>query len=146
MFLSDCAFKICHVEQRTSRKNPWIEVNIVVWIFFLILSLIQSPSKFQLMYPNQSLCSNLKNDRQMKGEDLQGLDLQELIKLEAMIECGLIAVVKTKVRCCLGFFLATRWFYLRDFYISLFQFNVLNFQGEKLLKEISTLKKKVMFL
>ncbi|KVI06433.1 Transcription factor, K-box [Cynara cardunculus var. scolymus] len=48
--------------------------------------------------------------RQMKGEDLQGLDLQGLDKLEAVIESGLVEVVKTK--------------------------------GERMLKEISTLKKK----
>ncbi|XP_023730035.1 MADS-box protein SVP [Lactuca sativa] len=34
--------------------------------------------------------------RQMKGEDLKGLDLKELDKLEAMIESGLVKVVKTK--------------------------------------------------
>ncbi|KAJ9536143.1 hypothetical protein OSB04_un000676 [Centaurea solstitialis] len=48
--------------------------------------------------------------RQMKGEDLQGLDLKGLDKLEAMLESGLVQVVKTK--------------------------------GERILKEISTLKKK----
>ncbi|KAL8250488.1 hypothetical protein R6Q59_034181 [Mikania micrantha] len=34
--------------------------------------------------------------RQMKGEDLQGLDLNDLVKLEAIIESGLAAVVKAK--------------------------------------------------
>ncbi|CAI9281427.1 unnamed protein product [Lactuca saligna] len=34
--------------------------------------------------------------RQMKGEDLKGLNLKELDKLEAMIESGLVKVVKTK--------------------------------------------------
>nr|XP_043617599.1 MADS-box protein SVP-like [Erigeron canadensis]XP_043617600.1 MADS-box protein SVP-like [Erigeron canadensis]XP_043617601.1 MADS-box protein SVP-like [Erigeron canadensis]XP_043617602.1 MADS-box protein SVP-like [Erigeron canadensis] len=33
---------------------------------------------------------------QMKGEDLQGLDLKELSKLEAIIESRLVAVVKAK--------------------------------------------------
>ncbi|KAJ9535385.1 hypothetical protein OSB04_un001500 [Centaurea solstitialis] len=51
-------------------------------------------------------------DRQMKGEDLQGLDLKGLDKLEAMLESGLVQIVKTK--------------------------------GERILKEISTLKKKMM--
>ncbi|KVI06980.1 Transcription factor, K-box [Cynara cardunculus var. scolymus] len=40
----------------------------------------------------------LTYDRQMKGEDLQGLDLKGLDKLEAVIESGLVEVVKTKVR------------------------------------------------
>ncbi|XP_076911872.1 MADS-box protein SVP-like [Bidens hawaiensis] len=48
--------------------------------------------------------------RQMKGEDIQGLDLKELSKLEDIIASGLAAVVKTK--------------------------------GERMLNEISTLKKK----
>ncbi|KAK1433728.1 hypothetical protein QVD17_10643 [Tagetes erecta] len=34
--------------------------------------------------------------RQLKGEDLQGLDLKDLNKLEAILESGLTAVVKTK--------------------------------------------------
>ncbi|KAJ9567315.1 hypothetical protein OSB04_003281 [Centaurea solstitialis] len=51
--------------------------------------------------------------RQMKGEDLQGLDLKGLDKLEAMLESGLVQVVKTK--------------------------------GERILKEISTLKKKPIY-
>ncbi|KAJ0709074.1 putative transcription factor MADS-MIKC family [Helianthus annuus] len=34
--------------------------------------------------------------RQMKGEDLQGLNLKDLNKLEGIIESGLAAVVKTK--------------------------------------------------
>ncbi|KAF5758475.1 putative transcription factor MADS-MIKC family [Helianthus annuus] len=34
--------------------------------------------------------------RQMNGEDIQGLDLKELNKLEAIIESGLAAVVKAK--------------------------------------------------
>ncbi|MFS7972054.1 putative transcription factor, K-box [Helianthus anomalus] len=48
--------------------------------------------------------------RQMKGEDLQGLNLKDLNKLEGIIESGLAAVLKTK--------------------------------GERMWKEISTLKKK----
>ncbi|KAI7746203.1 hypothetical protein M8C21_016281 [Ambrosia artemisiifolia] len=52
--------------------------------------------------------------RRMKGEDLQGLDLNDLNKLEATIQSGLAAVVKTK--------------------------------SERMFKEISTLKKKVMEL
>ncbi|KAI3759301.1 hypothetical protein L6452_07010 [Arctium lappa] len=48
--------------------------------------------------------------RQMKGQDLQGLDIKGLDKLEAMLDSGLVEVVKTK--------------------------------GERMLKEISTLKKK----
>lgn len=48
--------------------------------------------------------------RQMKGEDLKGLGLKELDKLESMIESGLFNVVKTK--------------------------------GQKMLKEIKTLKEK----
>lgn len=35
----------------------------------------------------------------MKGEDLHGLDLKDLSKLEAILESGLTAVVKTKVNC-----------------------------------------------
>ncbi|KVI06984.1 hypothetical protein Ccrd_014667 [Cynara cardunculus var. scolymus] len=47
----------------------------------------------------------------MKGEDLQGLDLKGLDKLEAVIESGLVEVVKTNVKkhstkahnaCCVG--------------------------------------------
>ncbi|KAK9066547.1 hypothetical protein SSX86_013870 [Deinandra increscens subsp. villosa] len=34
--------------------------------------------------------------RQIKGEDLQGLDLNDLNKLEAIVESGLAAVIKTK--------------------------------------------------
>lgn len=41
-------------------------------------------------------------DRQMKGEDLEGLDLKELNKLEAIIESRLAAVVKTKVGTYVG--------------------------------------------
>ncbi|KAI3759299.1 hypothetical protein L6452_07007 [Arctium lappa] len=52
--------------------------------------------------------------RQMKGQDLQGLDIKGLDKLEAILDSGLVEVVKTK--------------------------------GERMLKEISTLKKKVMKL
>ncbi|KAI3759300.1 hypothetical protein L6452_07008 [Arctium lappa] len=48
--------------------------------------------------------------RQMKGQDLQGLDIKGLDKLEAILDSGLVEVVKTK--------------------------------GERMLKEISTLKKK----
>ena len=38
----------------------------------------------------------------MKGQDLQGLDLKGLDKLEAMLESGLVEVAKTKVRRCLN--------------------------------------------
>ncbi|XP_076925880.1 MADS-box protein AGL24-like isoform X2 [Bidens hawaiensis] len=48
----------------------------------------------------------------MQGEDLQGLGLKDLNKLETIIESGLAAVVKTK--------------------------------GERMLKEISALKEKIM--
>lgn len=39
-------------------------------------------------------------DRHMKGEDIQGLDIKELDKLEAILESGLAAVVKSKVNVC----------------------------------------------
>lgn len=35
--------------------------------------------------------------RQLKGEELQGLGMEELIKLEKMIEAGLNRVTKSKV-------------------------------------------------
>lgn len=38
----------------------------------------------------------------MKGEDLEGLDLKELNKLEAIIESRLATVVKTKVGIHVG--------------------------------------------
>ncbi|PWA67819.1 transcription factor, MADS-box, Transcription factor, K-box [Artemisia annua] len=63
---------------------------------------------------SKELAERTRELRQMKGEDLEGLDLKELNKLEAIIESRLAAVVKTK--------------------------------GEQMLKEIGTLKKKVMEL
>ncbi|KAI3761314.1 hypothetical protein L1987_51726 [Smallanthus sonchifolius] len=59
---------------------------------------------------SEELAERSREVRQMKGEDIQGLDLKELDKLEANVESGLAAVVKAK--------------------------------GERMLNEISTLKKK----
>lgn len=50
----------------------------------------------------------LNYDRQMKGEDLEGLDLKELNKLEAIIESRLAAVVKTKVGIIVGILINTQ--------------------------------------
>ncbi|KAI3777552.1 hypothetical protein L1987_47352 [Smallanthus sonchifolius] len=59
---------------------------------------------------SEELAERTREVRQMKGEDIHGLDLKELDKLEAIVESGLAAVVKAK--------------------------------GERMLNEISTLKKK----
>ncbi|PWA67818.1 transcription factor, MADS-box, Transcription factor, K-box [Artemisia annua] len=45
---------------------------------------------------SKELAERTRELRQMKGEDLEGLDLKELNKLEAIIESRLAAVVKTK--------------------------------------------------
>lgn len=41
---------------------------------------------------HSSLCN-----RQMRGEDIQGLNIEELLKLEKMLEAGLSRVLKSKV-------------------------------------------------
>lgn len=45
---------------------------------------------------SKELAERTRELRQMKGEDLEGLNLKELTKLEAIIESRLAAVVKTK--------------------------------------------------
>ena len=40
------------------------------------------------------------HNRQMRGEDLHGLNLEDLLKLEKMLETGLNRVLETKV--CAG--------------------------------------------
>lgn len=40
---------------------------------------------------------NAKNYRQMRGEDLQGLNIEELLKLERSLESGLGRVIEKKV-------------------------------------------------
>lgn len=52
----------------------------------------------------QLRCNNAY-DRQLKGEDLQGLCLDDLMKLEKMVEGGLSRVVKTKVTNFCHYFL-----------------------------------------
>ncbi|GJY87821.1 MADS-box protein SVP-like protein, partial [Tanacetum coccineum] len=46
---------------------------------------------------SMELAERTRELRQMKGEDLEGLDLKELCKLEAIIESRLAAVAERKV-------------------------------------------------
>ncbi|XP_071731587.1 MADS-box protein JOINTLESS-like isoform X2 [Rutidosis leptorrhynchoides] len=75
----------------------------------------QSSQELQIARRRSAILSKELGERtrelsHLKGEDLQGLDLKELRKLEAIIESRLVAVVKAK--------------------------------GDRMLKEISTLKKR----
>lgn len=47
----------------------------------------------------------------MRGEDLQGLNIEELQQLEKMLESGLGRVLETKV-CIFLFLLQTKYIYL----------------------------------
>ena len=48
-------------------------------------------------YMDRALSMPLGCNRQMKGEDLEGLSIDELQKLEKQIEGGLSRVLQTKV-------------------------------------------------
>lgn len=86
-------------------------------------------------------CIPSMHGRRMRGEELQGLNIEELQQLEKVLEVGLCCVLETKVG-----------FHLRP-YITTYRFLFCNnefffffFQGERIMNEISTLERKVRML
>lgn len=84
----------------------------------------------------------------MRGEDLQGLNLDDLVKLEKVLETGLNRVLESKVcakfTCSLSFCVCVRIkLSLHGLNEHKLTWNFLYFQEEKIMNEISTLEKKV---
>ena len=75
----------------------------------------------------------------MRGEDLQGLNIEELQQLEKVLEVGLSCVLETKVGFHLRPYITTyRFLFCNEFFFF--------FQGERIMNEISTLERKVRML
>lgn len=78
----------------------------------------------------------------MRGEDLQGLNIEELQQLEKMLESGLGRVLETKV-CIYFYFYCKLSIYIyhdscrcsHEFYFP--------YQSERIMNEISSLERKV---
>ncbi|KAF8377377.1 hypothetical protein HHK36_030754 [Tetracentron sinense] len=81
--------------------------------------------------------------RNMKGEELQGLDIEELQKLEKSLEAGLSRVVETKVFI---HFLSANSSHELGFMHSVTYGNFYGFQGERIVEEITSLQRKVAML
>jgi len=86
-------------------------------------------------------CIPSMDGRRMRGEDLHGLNIEELQQLEKALEVGLSRVLETKVGLHL---LPNITMYRCLFCSNFFFFNY--FQGERIMNEISTLERKVRML
>lgn len=85
------------VEQGSCWKEPSTKVCFCVVIkeFYLVLLLYNCSITIVILRDCPGLCN-----RQMRGEDLHGLNIEELQQLEKMLEVGLSRVLETKVCLC----------------------------------------------
>lgn len=126
--------QLFQIEQGSCREEPSTKVQV---------------SQFH----NSLVCVELKcivitmkkKYRQLRGEDLQGLNIEELQQLERSLETGLGRVIEKKVFnnfvLLLLFFCSTNQHnnLLHDF----IWLNLFPFQGEKIMNEITDLQRKV---
>ncbi|XP_040862063.1 MADS-box protein SVP-like isoform X3 [Glycine max] len=114
------------------------------------LARMEQPS-LELQLVENSNCSRLSKEvaekshqlRQLRGEDLQGLNIEELQQLERSLETGLGRVIEKKVfNNCIFCSVRHSIIYLMTFYDE----NLFAFQGEKIMSEITDLQRKGMLL